>query len=94
MKQVYIVEVHYEDQDPVAHGPYTEAQAQRVAARLDDEVRLSSDKHGGNHHPQGVRGASALPLGRYDQFMSADERKQARRAARQAERDLQARLSE
>lgn len=82
---MWAVEVTYEDDDPGTYGPYTQAQAERVAKRLTEEIALSYSSHGHNHHPHDVRFASAAPLGRYDQFMTAEEKRAARKAVRESD---------
>ncbi len=80
--KVWCVEVSYEDDDPGTYGPYTEAQANRVADRLKEEARLSSSSSGLNFHPHNVRSALASPLYRYDQFLDGEARRAARREVR------------
>lgn len=84
MTETWQVDVAYEDDDPGIYGPYTERQAERVAARLSAEVALSTDKYGHNHHPRGVRSANAMPMARYDAFLTAEEKRGARVGVRVA----------
>ncbi len=94
MSTVWAVEVRYEDANSEVYGPYTEAQAERTAANLDEEAALATDKYGHNVHLHGVLGAIAYPLARYDQYLTGDERRQARRDARERERELESRANQ
>lgn len=85
-RQLWAVSVDIEDQDPETYGPYTKTQADRVVARLDAEVALATSPTGVSYHPRGVIGAAAVPLIRYDMFLTGDERRRARRDARKDER--------
>lgn len=91
MAAVWVVETRIEDENPGVYGPYTEAQAKRVAAHLEEEAALATDKYGQSVHPYGVLGAGAYPLSRYDQFLTGEERRQARRDAREREKELESR---
>lgn len=86
---VWLVEVRIEDNDPQVFGPYTEAQARRAAARIEEEVALATDTHGMNFHPRGALGASAYPISPYDTFLTGEERRQARGEVRGSERATQ-----
>lgn len=92
--QVWGVEVRYDDENPGVYGPYTQAQAERVAAKIREEVELASDAHGVNHHPHSVLGALASRLTRYDQFMNGQQRQAARRDVRDSEAAATARMEE
>lgn len=94
MKQPWCIEVSYQDENPGTFGPYTETQARRLAAKLNEEAELASDAHGGNHHPHGVYVAVACPLTRYEDILTGEQRRQARRDARAAERAMSRRRSE
>lgn len=87
MGAVWAVEVRIDDNDPQVFGPYTEAQAERAAARLKEEVELAADRYGVVHHPFGVLGAMAYPLGRYDSFLTAAQRRETRAAVRDANKE-------
>jgi hypothetical protein len=75
---VWVVEVYREDEDPLTFGPYTERQAARVRDRVTAEVELSSDKYGGLYHPWSFRGAIAYPLTRHDDWMTSEQKSEAR----------------
>lgn len=83
--EVWGVEVRYDDENPGVYGPYTQAQAERTAARIRAEVELATDSYGGSFHPRGVLGAQASKLTRYDQFLDGQERLTARRDVRDSE---------
>ncbi len=90
-RDVYVVEVAYDDEDPGTFGPYTQAQAERVAGRIMAEVAIAVDELGGNHHPHGVRFAASVPLRRYDDasnFLDSDARRAVRRAVRAADKAI------
>lgn len=85
MKEVWVVEVRYDNENPGVYGPYTEKQARRIEGILDDETSLATDAYGMNHHPHSILGAGAMPLERYAQFMTAQERRTVRLDVRAAE---------
>ncbi len=93
-KTVYVVEVSYEDEDPGVFGPYTQAQAERVAAKISEEVELSKDEWGGNFHMHSVRGANAYPLTRYEQFMTGPQRLAARGQVTLSNKETERRIAE
>ena len=84
MVNVWLVMVSVEDDDDQPFGPYTRLQADRVAARIRDEVELATDELGGNHHPRAITYACAWPLGRYTKFLDASEKRKARGDVRAA----------
>lgn len=75
---VWVVSVHYEDDDPAVYGPYTERQALTVAGRIDNEATMATDRSGKSYHPRGVVQAIAWELSRYDAFLTIEERRTAR----------------
>ncbi len=79
MAKVWVVLVRYTDEDPGEYGPYTELQAERVAARLQEEAEMGND-NGQCLHPHNVEGANAVPMMRYDQFLTGPERRALRKA--------------
>lgn len=83
---VWVVGVMTEDEDEVVYGPYTERQAKRVAAKIQDEADAGRDLYGGCHHPLSVTGAIPFPLGRYDRFLSTEEKKEMRAEKRIGDR--------
>lgn len=80
----WVVEIRIDDNGPQVCGPYTETQANSVVTKLEEEVDLATDRYGIVHHPFSVLGATAYPLGRYDSFLTAEQRRDARSEARQA----------
>lgn len=87
MSVVWVVEVSFEDDDPATYGPYTQLQAERVEAKVNDEARLATDGDGVNHHTFNVRQAIAIPLTRYDAFLDAEQRRAVRREVREQDRE-------
>jgi len=80
-KETWIVEVGHEDADPTVYGPYTPAQAERVAKKVQEEIALGTTPTGQTFHPNDAINAVAMPLRRYV-FLTSAERNQLRRAVR------------
>lgn len=93
-REVWLVDVSYEDDDSVVFGPYTQRQAERFAARLVKEADSLTDEYGKNHHPHDVRHATAYPVHTYEHWLSTEEKKAARAAMREEVREFKRELKE
>lgn len=88
---MWVVEVSIEDDNPEVAGPYTEAQAKRVAKRIDDEAQMAQDAYGTCLHPYSITNANAYPLGRWDKFLTAAQKREVRADVRESERRIRER---
>lgn len=84
---VWVVSVMYEDDDNREFGPYTKTQAERVAERLRVEAAMGQDNVGICQHPHGVSYATAYPLGRYEDFLTSEEKREMRTAVRASNKE-------
>lgn len=89
MRQAWCVIVWYKNRDEASYtyGPYTQLQAERVAAQIEKEIEISETDAGEILHPYTAFQVIAVPMSQYRNLLPGNERIRLRARVRKQNKD-------